>query len=118
MAGLNSAYVGPGEVLDLPAPYDRTAGQGALIGDTFGVAANTVLSGATGQFHTEGEWNLAKTAGQTFAAGALVYWDNTAKSVTAVSAGNRRIGSATLAAAGGDTTARVRLSGAPAPAGA
>lgn len=118
MAGLNSAYIGPGEVLDLPAPYDRTAGQGALIGDLFGVAANTVLSGATGQFVIEGEFDLVKTAAQTFAAGALVYWDNTAKSVTAVSTGNRRIGAATKAAAGGDANARVRLNGVSVPAGA
>lgn len=118
MAGVNSAYIQPGDVVDLAAPYDRTAGQGALIGDTFGVAANTVLSGATAPFHTEGVWDLTKTSGQTFAAGALAYWDNTAKSVTAVSTGNRRIGSVMIAAAGGDANARVRLSGAPAPAGA
>lgn len=118
MAGFNSAYIQDGDVLDLTAPYDRTAGQGALIGDTFGIACNTVLSGAVGQFATEGVFDIAKTAAQTFAQGALVYWDNSAKSVTAVSTGNRRIGSATQAAAGGDATARVRLSGCPAPTGA
>ena len=42
-----------GDVLSLAAPYDRTSGQGALIGSIFGVSVTDVLSGATGQFAVE-----------------------------------------------------------------
>jgi predicted RecA/RadA family phage recombinase len=34
-----------GEVLDLAAPYDRTSGQGAQVGQIFGVAARAVSHG-------------------------------------------------------------------------
>lgn len=118
MARYTDNYVQEGDLLDLPAPYDRTAGQGALIGNIFGVATTTVLSGATASFALEGVFKIDKTAAQTFAVGALVYWDNSAKSVTAVSTGNTRIGVAAVAAAGGDAQATVRLNSAGAPTGA
>lgn len=118
MPRLTDRFIQPGDVLDITAPYALTPGDGVLVGDTFGVSLDTSANGTAGRMATEGVFDIAKTAAQTFAQGALVYWDNTAKSVTAVSTGNRRIGSATQAAAGGDALARVRLSGAPAPTGA
>lgn len=118
MPRVNDRFIQPGDVLDVTAPRALTPGDGALVGDTFGVSLTTSANGAAARIATEGVWAINKTAGQTFAQGALVYWDNTAFSVTAVSTGNRRIGSATVAAVGGDATAKVRLSGAPAPTGA
>jgi predicted RecA/RadA family phage recombinase len=118
MARFTDNFVGQGDLVDLPAPYDRTTGQGALIGTLFGVATTTVLSGNTASFLVEGVVKVDKTAGQTFAAGALVYWDNTAKSVTSVSTGNTRIGAATAAALAGDAQCVVRLNAASAPTGA
>jgi predicted RecA/RadA family phage recombinase len=118
MPRISDRYIQPGDVLDITAPYALTPGDGCLIGNLFGMSLDTSANGAAARIQPTGVWDIAKTAAQTFAQGALVYWDNAAKSVTSVSTGNTRIGSATQAAAGGDATARVRLSGNPAPTGA
>jgi predicted RecA/RadA family phage recombinase len=110
-------YIQPGRTVTFTAPYQRNSGEGALIGAIFGVALQTVANAARGEFAIEGVWDITKTAAQVFAEGALVYWDNAAKSVTSVNT-NTRIGVATVAAAGGDATARVRLNGMGTPAGA
>lgn len=111
-------YVARGRSINVTAPYQRNSGEGALIGNIFGVALGTVANAAKGDFAMDGVWDITKTAAQTFTEGALVYWDNAAKSVTSVSTGNTRIGVATAVAAGGDATARVRLNGMGAPTGA
>jgi Uncharacterized conserved protein (DUF2190) len=51
-----------------------------------------------------------KAAGAV-AQGTPLYWDNTAKIVTATSDGNTRIGVAVVPAAAGDATVTVRLNG-------
>jgi predicted RecA/RadA family phage recombinase len=101
-------YVEKGCSLVLPAPYDRTAGQGALIGSLFGVAAVDVLSGVSASFQTRGVFDMSKATG-AMAVGVKVYWDDTAKNVTTTSTSNTLIGVTTQAAASGDATARVRL---------
>lgn len=104
-------YVQKGTVLELPAPYDVAAGGGALIGDTFGVAVNAVLNGALGQFETEGVFDLPKTASETPAPGAKLYWNNSTKAVTTTAGSNKIIGvqAATAASGGADPTVRVKL---------
>jgi predicted RecA/RadA family phage recombinase len=102
-------YVQDGEVLDLTAPYAVASGGGALIGKIFGVAKSTVANAAVGQFQTEGVVDLAKTAAQTFAQGAFVYWDNATKLATSTAASNTLIGTAVLAAAGADANVRLKL---------
>lgn len=112
-------FVQPGESLTLTAPVGGvTSGNGYQIGQLFVVAAATVAAGLPFVGAVLGVVTLPKTAAQVFAEGALVYWDNTAKSVTTVATGNLRIGAAAAAAAGGDATALVRLNGMAAPAGA
>lgn len=118
MARLTDRFIQEGKVLSVTAPYDLTPGVGALVGGLFGIAAGDAATGEPVELITEGVFDVAKTAAKTFAQGALVYWDDTAKSVTDVSTGNYRIGCATQAAAGGDATARVRLNGAAVPTGA
>jgi predicted RecA/RadA family phage recombinase len=98
-----------GRNITVTAPYDVASGGGVLVGALFGVASVTVLAGAPVSIDTGGVYSLAKTAGQSFAQGAKVFWDNTAKTVTGVSSGNTLIGVATKAAAGGDAAANVRL---------
>jgi predicted RecA/RadA family phage recombinase len=97
-----------GDTLELAAPYDRTSGQGALIGSIFGVAQVDVLSGVRASFAVAGVFDLTKASGAV-TEGAKLYWDNTAKNVTTTSTSNTLIGCATQAAASGDATARVRL---------
>lgn len=104
-------FVQDGDILDLAAPYDRTAGQGALVGSVFGVAVNDVLSGVTGEFKTKGVFDMTKASAQAWTVGAHVYWDDTAKNVTTTSTSNTLIGVAVLAAANPSSTGRVRLNG-------
>jgi predicted RecA/RadA family phage recombinase len=54
-------YIQPGNAITAAAPYQRNTGQGALLGGSlFGVAVDTVASGATGVFWTEGVFELTK----------------------------------------------------------
>jgi predicted RecA/RadA family phage recombinase len=108
------SYIQPGECLDLAAPYDRTSGQGALVGSIFGVATKDVLSGASASFMLVGVHSLAKVSAQAWTVGAKIYWDDTAKNcTTAAAAGaNALIGVAVEAAANPSSTGKVRLSAA------
>lgn len=105
-------YKQPGSVLDLAAPYDRTTGEGALIGAIFGVALSTVLNTVTGQFKTDGVWSLAKTSAQAWTVGAKIYWDNTNKRCDTDSTVGMLIGTAVEAADNPSSTGVVRLNGA------
>ena len=104
-------FVQKGENLTLAAPYDRTSGQGALIGSIFGVASLDVLSGVEAAFVTEGVFDLTKVGSQAWTVGAKIYWDDTNKRCTNSSSGNTLIGVATKAvgSGAGETTGRVKL---------
>jgi predicted RecA/RadA family phage recombinase len=104
--------VANGNILTLTAPYDRTSGQAALLGKLFGVAVNTVLSGASGEFATEGVFDITKTTG-AISVGDSVYWDNTNRYCTTAANSNALIGVCVAAAGSDDTTVRVKLSGQP-----
>ena len=94
-------------------PYTVVAGAGVLKGSRFGVAINDATSGGVGVVETEGVFTLAKQTGQAWTEGLLLYWDDTNKVVTsALAAGaNKLIGTADKAAASGDTTGDVAVSG-------
>lgn len=105
----------PGRVLLLTAPYDRLSGQGALKGSQFGVAVSDVLSGATGEFLTEGVVVLAKTDSQAWLQGAPIFWDDTNKRCDNTVVGPM-IGTASAAVAvtAGLVTGAVKLKDGPA----
>lgn len=105
-------YVQPGENITLAAPYDVDAGDGALVGSIFGVAQETVLSGADVVLVRRGVFELAKTSAQAWTVGAKIYWDNSAKVCTTVSTSNTLIGAAAAAAANPSATGTVLLDGA------
>ena len=110
-------YVQPGKVLsDLVAPYDRLVGEGVLVGSAlFGVVVDTVTSADTDmKIDTEGVFDIAKATNQAAAAGARLYWDNTAKQLTTTSSGNLEVGVAIDASGTTDTTARIKLGQVPA----
>ena len=114
------AFVQSGEILTLTAPYARSSGQGALIGNgIFGVAMDDVANAALGQFKVNGVWDITKDT-STFADGDNVYWDASNKKCTSTVNSNWLIGVATLSnpdatsalgGASGDATVRVRLNG-------
>jgi predicted RecA/RadA family phage recombinase len=100
----------PGNVLTLTAPRTLTSGAGFLVGALFAIATSAAASGASVEGDTVGVFDLPKATG-AITAGAKVYWDNTAFNVTTTSSSNTLIGAAVQAAASGDATARIKLSG-------
>lgn len=112
-------FIQPGDTITAPAPYDRLAGQAALIGALVCVALNDVLSGATTEWRTTGVFDLPKVGSQAWATvGAAAYWDNTNKRFTTVASGNT-LAAAVMGTVGngaGETTGRVRLNGGARPA--
>lgn len=103
-------FVQPGENLTLVAPRKLTSGAGFLVGSIFAVASTDAESGATVVGVTEGVLDIAKAAGAV-TPGAKAYWDNTAFVVTTNASGTVPIGAFTQAAASGDATGRVKLTG-------
>jgi predicted RecA/RadA family phage recombinase len=106
-------FVQAGDTITVPAPYDRSSGQGAKVGQIFGVCTGDALSGADVALKTSGVFDLTKAGSQAWTVGALVYWDDTNKRCTTVATGNLLIGAAIAAVdnAVGSTTGRVRLNG-------
>lgn len=104
-------YVQKGENLTLAAPYDVTSGGGVKTGLIFGVAAGDALSGADVDLVTVGVFDLPKVSTDTFAVGAAVYWDNTAKLMTSTTSGNTKVGVAITAAGNPSGSVNVRLNG-------
>lgn len=88
-----------GETIVVPAPAPGVlSGAGVLVGGLFGVAVTDAATGVAVPVLTEGMFNLPKVAGTAWNVGDKLYWDNAAKNVTTVSAGNTRIGVAGVAA--------------------
>jgi predicted RecA/RadA family phage recombinase len=110
---MSKTYTQKGDVLTLTAPYDRNAGQGALIGSIFGVAVNNVANGVQGEFETTGCHDLtaATGAGTDWTEGTKLYWDNTNKVITKTSSGNTLIGASTSAKTTAAAVGNVRLNG-------
>jgi len=104
-------YVQKGENLTLAAPYAVTIGGAVKIGLFFGVAAGTAANVATVDLVTVGVFDLAKVSTDTFAIGAAVHWDDTARLCTSTITGNQKIGVAVVAAANPSGTVAVRLNG-------
>ena len=78
----------------------------------FAVAAYDALQAETVEGHTVGVWSLPKAGTPlAFAEGAKVFWDNSAKTCKATSAGFYCIGAAVAAAGANDTHVLVRLDG-------
>ena len=101
-------FVQDGDTIAVVAPYTVVSGAGLQSGALFGVACDDITSGATGQIKKRGVFDLAKATGAV-AVGDQINWDDSAKVVTTVTAGNKRIGVAIAAALSADTTARVLL---------
>lgn len=106
-------FVERGDTIVVAAPYDRTAGQGAQVGQLFGVCTGDAVSGADVALKVTGVFDLNKVGSQAWTVGALVYWDDTNKRCTTVATGNLLIGAAVKVVdnGSGSTTGRVRLNG-------
>lgn len=107
-----TGFVQEGKALTLTAPYDRTAGQLALVGALVVVALNDVDQDAEGEFATEGVWEVDKVDAQAWTQGARIFFDSATKLATTVASGNTLIGIAVEAADNPSDTGIVRLNGA------
>jgi predicted RecA/RadA family phage recombinase len=105
-------FYSTGDTVQAAAPYAVASGGAALIGAAlFGVAVGDIASGFTGNFKTTGIYALPKVNGQAMAAGAKLYWDNTAKNITTTAGGNVYVGVTIGNWASADTTVRIKLNG-------
>lgn len=107
-------FVQPGKTVTLAAPYDRSSGDGLLVGTLFGVAQYDVDSGDDVEAALEGVFELTKVSAQAWTQGQAIYWDNSAKKATTTASTNTPIGHATEVAANPSSTGRVRLNHGPA----
>jgi predicted RecA/RadA family phage recombinase len=98
-----------GDNLTVNAPRNVASGDGVKVGLIFGIASTTALNGKPVAISCEGVYNIAKHAGDTFAVGDAVYWDDTAHNATSTATANTKIGVATAAAAGPDANVQTRL---------
>ena len=110
-------YKQPGKVITFTAPYQRNAGEAAMLGSLLGIAQATVANAVAGEFATTGVWTIAKTAAQAWTAGDKIYWNAGTKLVSNVSTDGPLVGIATADAANPSNTGDVRLNGASMPFG-
>lgn len=104
-------HVQEGRYIEVVLPYARKGGEGVLVGALFGVCVFDGASGASVNMDTESVYDLEAATGANTDAlfGALAYWDNTAKKVTAVSTNNTLIGKFLAAKGINDAVARVKI---------
>lgn len=104
-------YIQLGDNLTLPAPAAIASGAATLIGAIFGVASADAAQGEDVSFVRVGVFVLPKAAGAAWAVGQKLYWDATAKNVTATVGTNILIGAAAAPAASADLSGSVLLTG-------
>lgn len=110
---MTTNFVQPGDAVEVTfsSPAEVESGDGLLISDLFGVAANDAASGENVTLHTTGVWTLPKAA-EGIAIGNKIYWDAGNSVVTKTASSHKAIGHAVSAAESGDATVKVRLTGA------
>lgn len=105
-------FIQAGEILTLVAPYAVTSGQGLQVGRVFGVATSDAASGANVEANRTGVFELTALNTDAAAVGALAYWDNTNRRITATASTNLLLGAFVVAKTNGQTVATVLLDGA------
>lgn len=103
-------YVQPGNSLDLVAPAGGvTSGVGVKIGAIIAIAAVTAAAAATFAGYVDGVFDAAADTGTAWAAGDVVYWDDTNKRFTKTATANTKAGYAVAAKTSGATVGRIAL---------
>ena len=103
-------YVQEGEVLDYTAGGAAIlSGAVVVMGARVGIALAEIPALQVGSVAVTGVWELKKAAADVVAQGALLYWDADDFQLTTVAAGNTLAGYAAAPAAGGTTSARIKI---------
>lgn len=105
-------HIQKGDVITVPAPTGGIAsGEGAIIGNFFGIAAYAAAVTEPVELATTGVYQLPKATTAVLTVGARVAWDNTARNIIVPGTGGCSVGVATEAAGNGIHSVAVRLDG-------
>lgn len=105
-------HIQKGDIISVPAPAGGVAaGEGAIIGNIFGIATYSAVLGEPVELATIGVYQLPKATAAVLTVGARVAWDNTAKNINVQGAGRFPVGVATEVAGNGTASVAVRLDG-------
>jgi len=102
-------FIQPGSTITVPAPADVLSGAGVLVGKLFGVANFDAKAGDPVEISRFGVYELAKTSGQAWTIGALIYFDGSKATTADNSGANPKIGYAAAVAANPSATGTVVL---------
>ena len=104
-------FLHDGERITVVAPANANSGDLVIVGQMFGVAETSPVSGSNVVIRCGGVVTLRKLsgAGTSYSQGANLFWDAVGANVTTSATSNTRIGVAAVAAVNGDTVAAVRL---------
>lgn len=111
---MSRVFVSRGDVVTLTAPSGGVvAGTGLLINGLFVLPQETAAQTLPFSGYVTGIFSYTKPGSEAWVEGQQVFWDDSAKKVTSVKAGNLRIGTAVVAvgSGAGETTGIVRLNG-------
>lgn len=107
-------YLEEGDEIAITAGAAYSAGDVNVTDGPYpGVMLQDVAIGGSGTLKINGVWSLPKLSTDTFAVGATVYWDASAKECTVTATSNTDIGKAFVAGASGDVKLAVLLNGLP-----
>ena len=104
--------ISDGNTATFTATGDHSSGDAVMYGATFGVVQEDATTGNPVTLALCGVFTLPKATGQAWTEGQKLYWSSGSSEVTSTASGNTAIGAAMAAAATGDVTGAVRLSGA------
>ena len=105
---MKARFVQDGKYLDYTPEAAVEAGDVVIVGSIAGVANRPIPAGETGAIATEGVFEIEKDA-TDITAGALVYYDSSAKKATATKGSNAVLGLSVEAAGTGETLVRVKI---------
>lgn len=84
-----------GMIIELAAPADRLPGEIVCVGSIVGIAVGAALATKPVRVRLEGVFdNLPLKSGDTFSAGALVYYDAANDELTTTAGSNKKFGAA------------------------
>ena len=107
---MDARYVQRGDAIDYTPVVDVSSGDVVGVGRLMGVAKLDIKAGELGALALTGVYEMAKSPGVVFTAGAEVSWDPSGRNAVATgSSDSVKIGHAVAAAKAGDTTVLVRL---------
>jgi predicted RecA/RadA family phage recombinase len=107
---MSKNYHSDGNTLDLIAPAGGVvSGAPVKIGSIIAVPQITAAAGQPFAGRVNGCWNIVKVAGQAWATGDVVYWDDAAKNFTKTAGALQKAGVVIADQLAADVAGKVRL---------